>query len=56
MKEVLLLLTSDGISEAGLFGEPGAEHAAAAAAPHHPPPALNKNLMMRWSQIFYLAS
>ena len=48
MKEVLVLLTSDGISEAGLLGEPGAEHAAAAAAPHHPPPALNKN-MMRWS-------
>ena len=32
------LLTSHGISETRLLGEPGAEHAAGAASPRHPPP------------------
>ena len=46
------LLTSHGISETRLLGEPGAEHAAAAAAPHHPPPAQNKNKVMSfWKKL-----
>ena len=35
-------LTSHGVSETRLLGEPGAEHAAGATSPHHPPPGQRK--------------